>query len=212
VDGELIFSILFLILALVGRGIRGYYSLKGQTPGKKRSVRERWKEATRVEGTARVILLMVNGVFLLIAIVLYLLSPQWMLWSQFPIHDWARWIGVGLGVLSLPFQIWVHRTLAKHWSSFLKLQEGHSLVTTGPYRWVRHPMYTQSLMFFIALTLVSANLLILIGFLIAFIFTFTRIPKEEQMLLERFGDEYRLYMKRTGRLLPRLRRQEDKVI
>jgi len=59
--------------------------------------------------------------------------------------------------------------------------------------------------YFFALTLVSANLLLLVSFLFITIFIITRIPKEEKTLLEQFGDEYRAYMKRTGRLLPRFR-------
>lgn len=58
--------------------------------------------------------------------------------------------------------------------------------------------------------LISANLFLLIFFLLSTALIFARIPKEEKMLLEQFGDEYRAYMKQTGRLLPRFRREADK--
>ena len=71
-------------------------------------------------------------------------------------------------------------------------------------------MYTVHLVYFLAWVLVSANLLLLINYVLTIILIVLRIPKEEQMLLDQFGDEYRAYMKRTGRLLPRLRQETDK--
>lgn len=146
---------------------------------------------------------------MIIAVPLYLLFSPWMLWSQLPITDWLRWLGVGLGIVSLPFLTWVQHTLGKHWTVSLELQEEHKLVTTGPYRRVRQPMYCSHSIFFFWV-LVSANLLLLINHLFTTILIVARIPKEEKMLLDQFGHEYRAYMKRTGRLLPRFRREADK--
>jgi len=209
-NGENIFLILFFVLFLPGIAIRGYYTRKVQATRKKRSIRERFKDIAQAEGKFCAVLLMVQGVYLIITVLLYLLFSPRILWAQLPLSDWLRWLGVGLGIISLPFLAWVHYVLDKHWSISLKIQEDHTLVTSGPYRWVRHPMYTVHIVYFFTWVLVSANLLLLINYLLTIILIFVRIPKEEQMLLEQFGDEYRAYMKRTGRLLPRFRREVDR--
>lgn len=208
--GELVFRILFIALFLPGTAIRGYYTRKSRATRKKHSIKERFEDTAQAEGKACAILLIAQGIYLIIAVPLYLLFSPWMFWSHLPIPDWLRWLGVGVGILSLPFLAWVQYTLGKHWAISLELQEDHKLVTSGPYRWVRHPMYSVHLVYFFTWVLVSANLLLLINYLLTIILVFTRIPKEEQMLLDQFGDEYRSYMKRTGRLLPRFSREADK--
>jgi len=207
-NDDFIFRILFLVIFLAGSLIRGYYARK--IPSKKRSILERLKDAAQVEGKVCAITLRAQGFYLIIVVLLYLLFSPWMLWAQLPIPDWLRWLGVGLGIVSLPFLTWVQHTLGKHWTVSLELQEDHKLVTSGPYRWVRHPMYTVHIVYFFTWVLVSANLLLLINYLLTTVLIFARIPKEEKMLLEQFGDEYRAYMKRTGRLLPRFHREADR--
>lgn len=209
-DGDLVFRIIFLALFIPGMGARVYYGRKQQVQVKKRSVRERYRNATEAEGKLRFTLLAIEGVYLVVAAIIYLLALPSMFWTQLPLPDWLRWSGFGLGIVSLPFLIWVHHTLGKYWSPSLELKGDHALVTTGPYSRVRHPLYTAQMAYFFAFTLVSANLLLLFSFLFITIFILTRIPKEEKTLLEQFGDEYRDYMKRTGRLLPRLRLDANK--
>ncbi|UCE15768.1 MAG: isoprenylcysteine carboxylmethyltransferase family protein [Candidatus Bathyarchaeota archaeon] len=209
-DSELVFSILFLVLFLLGTAIRGYYTRKVRATRKKRSIRERFKDTAQVEGKFGAILLMVQGVYLIIALHLYLIFSSWLVWSKLPIPDWLRWLGVGVGMISLPFLTWVQHVLGKHWTVSLELREDHKLVTSDPYRWVRHPMYTVHLVYFLTWVLVSANLFLLINYLLTIILMVVRIPKEEQMMLDQFGHEYRAYMKRTRRLLPRFRREADK--
>jgi len=208
VNGDLIFRILFLVLFVAGSAIRGYYARK--IPRKERSIRERLRDAAQVEGKVRAVLLRAQGFYLIVAAPLYLLFSPWMFWARLSIPDWFRWLGFGLGIISLPFLTWVQHTLGKQWTVSLEIQEDHKLVTSGPYRLVRHPMYTVHILYFFTWVLVSANLLLLINYLWTVILIFARIPKEEQMLLDQFGDEYRAYMKRTGRLLPRFHRKADK--
>lgn len=209
-NDDFIFRILFLVLFLPGIAIRGYYTRKVRATRKKRSIKERFEDTAQAEGKACAILLIAQGIYLIIIVPLYLLFSLSLFWFHLPILDWLRWLGVGFGIISLPFLAWVHYVLDKHWSISVKLQENHTLVTDGPYRWVRHPMYTVHIVYFFTWVLVSANLLLLINYLLTTILIFARIPKEEQMLLDEFGDEYRVYMKRTGRLLPRFRRKADK--
>jgi len=209
-DGDLLFRVLFLVLFLLGVMIRGYYTRRVQATRKRRSIKERFENTVQAEGKATAVLLIGQGIYLIIIVPLYLLFSPSLSWFHLPIPDWLRWLGVGLGVFSLPFLAWIHHVLDKHWSISLTLQEDHALVTSGPYRRIRHPMYTVHIVYFFTWVLVSANLLLLINYLLTIILIFARIPKEEQMLLDEFGDEYRAYMKRTGRLLPRFRRKTNR--
>jgi len=207
-NGDLLFRILFLVLFVPGIGIRGYYTRRVRATRKRRSWKERLRDTVQAEGKTGALLLIGQGIYLIIAVPLYLLLSPSPLWFDLPVADWLRWIGVALGVLSLPFLAWVHYTLDKHWDVSLSLRRDHVLVTSGPYRRIRHPMYTVHIVYFFAWVLVSANLLLLINYLLTILLITLRIPKEEQMLLERFGEEYRAYMKRTGRLLPRFHQEK----
>jgi protein-S-isoprenylcysteine O-methyltransferase Ste14 len=77
-------------------------------------------------------------------------------------------------------------------------------VTIGPYRWVRHPLYTCGSSLFAAVGIIADNWFIVALGMLAFAAMAARTPKEEANLIAKFGDEYRTYMKRTGRFLPRL--------
>jgi protein-S-isoprenylcysteine O-methyltransferase Ste14 len=155
-------------------------------------------------------LLILTGIFMLIGVVIYAFFTPLVPWMQLPLPDLVRWIGVITGLISIPFIGWVHWVLGQAFSKSLTIQEGHQLITTGPYSRIRHPMYTVFIFYFLSLFLVSANLLLLVTWILMTIVFIVRIPKEEQMLLEQFGNAYQEYMKRTGRLFPRLRRRQEK--
>jgi protein-S-isoprenylcysteine O-methyltransferase Ste14 len=208
-NDETVFLVLFVALVFIGTSIRGYYTRKIQKTHQRLSVKERIEEIVRAEGKASAVLLIVQGVYLIALLPPYLLFPSNFLLFQMPFPSWLRWTGVGLGFLSLPFLAWVHYVLNKEWSVTLKLQTDHKLVTSGPYRRIRHPMYTVHLAYFLSWVLVSANFLFLIYYVLAILLITLRIPKEEQMMLEKFGEEYRAYMKRTGRLLPYFGQEND---
>jgi protein-S-isoprenylcysteine O-methyltransferase Ste14 len=128
-----------------------------------------------------------------------------MAWSEAPVPAWLRWVAAAGAVLvCFPLLIYVHRALDKQWSIDLRIREDHALITTGPYRWVRHPMYSVLFSFYLALALVAADWIVITLILAGIALVYRRIGPEEQMLIERFGDQYRAYMRRTGRLWPRL--------
>ena len=79
----------------------------------------------------------------------------------------------------------------------------HTLVTRGPYRWVRHPFYDSAALCILANSLVAANWYILLTGALTLLLLVIRTRKEEENLLNRFGDDYRAYMQRTGRFLPK---------
>ena len=113
----------------------------------------------------------------------------------------------GLGIVCLIAALWVfyrsHAELGRNWSISLELRGNHRLVRTGIYRLVRHPMYSSFFLLGLAQLLLLPNWvagaagLVGAGVLYAF-----RIQREEKMMLENFGDEYRLYMRDTKRLVP----------
>jgi protein-S-isoprenylcysteine O-methyltransferase Ste14 len=87
----------------------------------------------------------------------------------------------------------------------LKLGEEHKLITTGPYSRIRHPMYTYFTIMVISTALISANLFVgVFGILTWTLLYLVRVGDEEAMMLEQFGEEYKQYMERTGRLFPKL--------
>jgi protein-S-isoprenylcysteine O-methyltransferase Ste14 len=141
------------------------------------------------------------------AFIAWLIQPQSIAFAALPFPDWLRFAGVALGFANLPVLWWIEATLGKNFNTYLHIREGHTLVTGGPYRWVRHPMYTSVLIFVTAVTLISANALIALPLVVAVsvgLILWKRIQREEALMIEQFGDEYREYMKRTGRFLPRL--------
>jgi protein-S-isoprenylcysteine O-methyltransferase Ste14 len=148
-------------------------------------------------------LIMLFG-FSLIAI--SLTNPSWMAWSFLQLPLWVRWCGVMLGAVAALLLFWVHHSLGKNFSSRVRIRQEHGLCISGPYRWVRHPMYTVLYLLSIAWLIATASWLVgLFWLAVQTIIIAPRIHREEAVLLEHFGDEYRSYMLKTGRFLPRVR-------
>ena len=115
--------------------------------------------------------------------------------------------GVGTAVLTIA--VWLfwrsHADLGRNWSPSLQLREGHELVTEGVYRSVRHPMYASMWLWGVAQTLLLQNWIAGWASLVSFLPLYLlRVPREERMMLEEFEEEYRAYMRRTGRIIPHL--------
>ena len=122
-----------------------------------------------------------------------------------PMPVWLRCVGALIFLVGDLLTLWAHQALGKLWSPVLEIREEHRLVTSGPYRYVRHPIYASFLVICAGLALLSANWLIAVTWFAGAAIIFRRrISAEEEMMIEEFGDEYRDYMTKTGRLLPRL--------
>jgi protein-S-isoprenylcysteine O-methyltransferase Ste14 len=130
-------------------------------------------------------------------------SP-WMRPFSIPYPQGGMWLGAGLGTAGLVFLIWVHMHLGKEWSVSLQLNQDHRLIQSGPYSKIRHPMYTAIFAVYLGLSLISANTLVVFVMVLFILSGVARIPQEERMLIERFGDAYRDYIKKTGMFLPKL--------
>lgn len=117
---------------------------------------------------------------------------------------WVRSLGVILAIFSLFYFRWIHKALGANWSPTLEIRKGHQLIKSGVYKKIRHPMYAQIWLWTIAQFLIVSNLFAGFSGLIAWsVLYFIRVPNEEKMMVENFGDEYTEYMKRTGRVFPK---------
>ncbi len=174
-----------------------------------------WREKTKQTKTAlhaswiHILGLIIFAPFWFGGIILYIFLPAWIAFLSIPLPDWLRFIMVGISAVSIPFILWGYQALGKNWVHALEPSEfkkdDGTLVTNGPYRYVRNPIYLGSFVFIIAMALVAANWLLLLPALVLICIIYAQIPNEESMLVKKFGDEYRGYMERTPRLIPRLR-------
>jgi protein-S-isoprenylcysteine O-methyltransferase Ste14 len=138
-------------------------------------------------------------------VLVYLANPAWMAWASVRLPTWARWAGVVVGVLVVPSAYWILTTLGANVSETVLTKSQHRLVTTGPYRWVRHPLYAAGIALFVGIGLMAASWFILVWAVAAAIgVRLVVVPQEEAHLLARFGDDYRRYRSGTGSLLPSL--------
>ncbi|MHA2208721.1 MAG: isoprenylcysteine carboxylmethyltransferase family protein [Candidatus Thorarchaeota archaeon] len=191
---------IFLLSWVVFGGIRIYYGR--ESPWAKQSRSERF-ESIRQDGLAGGIFLLVLFYSFFLVAFLYLIDFPLISWSYFPLFSEMRIVGVILGMLSFPYIHWAHRTLGNAFSATIQTQEPCELVTEGPYARIRHPMYSSHTLFNFGMVLVSANLLILAYLLVGMPFTYRRMFKEEENLIQDCGEEYEAYMKRTVRIFPK---------
>ena len=113
-------------------------------------------------------------------------------------------IAAGLSIVSVAVSIASIRTLGREWSYEARLVEGHRLVTTGPYRWIRHPIYGAMLGKLLATGLVVSHWIGLLAGLVLFsVGTAIRVGSEEKLLRAQFGREYDDYARRVPAILPR---------
>ena len=164
----------------------------------------RWMEG-KLNITARIIAGLVGTA----ALWTYLIWPERILWALVPLPDLIRWCGAAAGAVGVAMLAWVHRALGRNFAASLHIRtEGHRLVTSGPYRWVRNPMYTSIYIIFISFFLVSANWLIGLAWLTGYtVLMISRVPREGALMEQKFGDEYKAWAAYTGRFLPRIRKQ-----
>jgi protein-S-isoprenylcysteine O-methyltransferase Ste14 len=155
------------------------------------------------EGYAFAIVLRLAGFCLWIATFGYLLFPASFHWSSFVLPAWLRWSGVVSGVLCSLLMYWTLSSLGKNLTDTVVTRAQATLVTCGPYRWVRHPFYVTAALLMASVTILTANWLIGATSLVVLALLAMRTPREEAMLIVRFGQQYRDYMARTGRFVPR---------
>lgn len=186
-------DVIFLVGFLAGSVIRKIYAAKSRGT----------KAEKNCSNVLDIILVAVAGTGLAMPL-LYLLTP-WLDFADYTLPQWCGWVGTAVFALAI-LMLWrSHADLGRNFSATLRITGQHSLVTKGVYRYVRHPMYTAHLLWAIGQGLLLSNWLAGWAFLVLSVPLYLiRIPKEEKMMLEHFGEEYRKYKTRTGRLIPRM--------
>lgn len=142
------------------------------------------------------------GMFILPLI--YCLTP-WLDFANYSLPAFTGWAGA-LIIAGAVAVFWrAHVDLGANWSPTLETREKHELVTRGIYAFIRHPMYTSQWLWSVAQALLLPNWLAgALNLLIWTVFYALRVGAEEKMMLAAFGPAYEAYMKRTGRVFPRV--------
>ena len=185
------------VVAILGSaiGISGWHRRRARIEG---------GTISRSQESPFLILLRIVATLPILATVLaFVVHPPWMAFSQLALPRWLRWTGVASGVLAVPLVFWVVKSLGRNISETVLTKRDHRLVTEGPYRWVRHPLYGVGLLLLLGLSLITASwLLAAVTLLAALLILTVIIPREESALIETFGARYTEYQRRTGRILP----------
>lgn len=136
----------------------------------------------------------------------FLINTDWMGWARYRSPEWLRWLGFATATISIPGLYWLFSTIGMNISPTHATREDHQLITNGPYRFVRHPLYTVGFTLYLGVGLMASMWWLLAGLVILMVVLFWRTGREEENLVREFGEEYQTYMKRTGRYLPKLGR------
>jgi protein-S-isoprenylcysteine O-methyltransferase Ste14 len=193
---NLIFRIIIIALFVSAFSVSIYYRRKAQRSSGDEIDR-------RQEGGFIMVALRIGGGLIWLAILAYMIYPAAITWASLPLPTWLRWFGVVVAITAVFLLFWMFRSLGMNITDTVVTRRDHTLITDGPYRWIRHPLYTFGSLFFISLSLVTGIWLIPLLAIPTFAILIQRTSIEERALQERFGDEYLRYSKRTGRFFPR---------
>jgi protein-S-isoprenylcysteine O-methyltransferase Ste14 len=171
-----------------------YYRLKAHRTGESL---DRTEEGWFILLTLRPI-----GLFGIGALFVYLFSPPTLAWGEVALPDWLRWSGIAAFGAGAALLVWTLRSLGPNLTDTVVTRANHALVTSGPYRWVRHPFYDAIALMMIGAGIAAANALLLVPFTLVYTLLVIRTSAEEARLIARFGDDYGNYVRRTGRFLP----------
>lgn len=194
---ESIFRILFTAIFIAALSISIYYRRKARQSGE--------QIARSEESAAMIFFRVLIALPLYGGMLLYMINPAWMSWARVDLPAWLRWCAAVLAMSMLPLLLWLFRSIGRNISETVLTKTAQSLVTHGPYRWVRHPLYSVGAFGFFALGLVAANWFILAMMLLVMFMLPFLVEKEEAQLRAKFGASYHEYMSRTGRFLPKIK-------
>ena len=115
---------------------------------------------------------------------------------------WPFWTGVALTAAGLLFTVWARLHIGMNWSGIVTIKEGHELITSGPYAFVRHPIYAGVLLALAGSALANGQWRGILALVIAFGALWRKLRLEERWMQEQFGEAYRAYSRRTPALIP----------
>jgi protein-S-isoprenylcysteine O-methyltransferase Ste14 len=171
-------------------------------------LRKNWKGTAKTEQQVSQTEKSLLGLLWVVMIVLPLIYSVtgWLDFADYTLPVLMGWLGVALMACALFVFARAHVDLKSNWSPTLEIFEGHTLVTSGIYRYIRHPMYASQWIWVIAQILLLWNWVAGPTDLLFFIpFYILRVRAEEKMMLDTFGDQYHEYMKKTGAVIPKLK-------
>lgn len=128
---------------------------------------------------------------------------MWLADRLVPENSSIAIIGLALTAGGLLFTFWARIVLGSNWSGAVTIKSGHNLIRRGPYRWVRHPIYTGLLASLVATVMLQGQVRSFLGFAIILFALYRKARREEKFLSEEFGDEFIEHTKHTGMFLPR---------
>jgi protein-S-isoprenylcysteine O-methyltransferase Ste14 len=145
--------------------------------------------------------LVLAGFYLLFARRVWL---SWLTWPILPPAGWVTAFAVGMTSAGLLFAIWARVHLGGNWSGTVTMKVGHELIRSGPYRWVRHPIYSGIFLAVLGMSVERRQLRSIVALALIYAGFFRKIRKEEQFMNTLFGAGYSEYRRTTGALIPRL--------
>lgn len=185
---EIIYGVLYFVMAIVRKvGVRNY---------RREPVKEKKRDWVDIG------ILAVAGLAMALP-VLYILSDS-LSFADYYLPEWIKILGIPVMILAI-WLLWrSHYDLGRNWIEYIGIRKDHKLITTGIFKYIRHPMYAAHIVWGIAQIMMLSNWLVGPSILIVFLMVyFYRVKKEEKVLIDEFGDEYKKYIQKTGRLLPR---------
>ncbi|MGQ0602543.1 MAG: isoprenylcysteine carboxylmethyltransferase family protein [Anaerolineales bacterium] len=194
-DTELIFRIITVVLFVAALVISISFRRRAEREG---------GQMRSSEGQGLVVVLRLLGLLVLLPLFGYIINPDWVAWARFLLPEWVRWSAVVVAVALLPLIYWIFASIGNNISPTQATRVNHQLVTHGPYRWVRHQLYSAGFVMAVCLTLITTLWWLGLGMVLPLSLLFRRTAKEEANLISTFGDAYREYMQRTGRFFPKL--------
>jgi len=192
---ETIFRVIFLLVFLTSVGISGFYRRRARESGE--------VIPRRAEGIIILFIRMTMALIVAVSFFAYVFAPSWLAWSSWTLPLWIRFLGVILTFLCVPAIRWMFVSIGNNISETVLTKRTHQLVMIGPYRWIRHPLYSFALLEMFALSLVASNwFLFIFPCILTIVFRLFVIPREEANLVKLFGKQYEDYMHHTGTLFP----------
>jgi protein-S-isoprenylcysteine O-methyltransferase Ste14 len=121
-----------------------------------------------------------------------------------PASPVTEWIGVLLTAAGVAMAFWARWHLGANWSGVVTLKEGHELIRTGPYRAIRHPIYTGILLALLGTVVTAGEVRGLLALVIAWVSLYAKARREESFLTQEFGEKFGAHAKQTGMFLPKI--------
>ena len=189
---------LFLAKLIWGLGVLGWFAIRFRHQQRSRKT----PKLRRADRVREAVLLTISICGMMVAPLTYVVSDQ-PKFATYLFMPWMAWLGAAVFALALWLFYRTHMDLGRNWSVTLEIREQHKLITTGIYSRLRHPMYSAFWLWALAQALLLPNWVAgpagLVGFGTLFFF---RIGREERLMVEMFGEEYRRYVERTDRVIP----------